>query len=160
MNIYRISSAAAVVGCSLIVGSLAGAQQSPSAHRMLTTSDLKWDESTSLPKGAKIAVIEGPMDKATPFTARLMYPANYKIPPHMHPAMEHVTVLSGTFNMGVGETFDQSKTMALPPGGMAIMDVRTPHFGWTTEEVTIQIHGVGPWAVEYVNPADDPRKKS
>ena len=62
-------------------------------HKMVMPADLKWQEVPSLPKGAMIAVIEGPMDQAVPFTARLKVPANYKIPPHWHPAVERVTVL-------------------------------------------------------------------
>ena len=122
-------------------------------------NDLKWDDVPSLPKGAKVAMIEGPMNQAVPFTVRLKFPANYKIPPHWHPAIEHVTVLSGTFNMGIGEKFDEKSSHALPSGAMMIMQPKTPHFGWTQSETIVQVHGVGPWAVNYVNPADDPRKQ-
>jgi anti-sigma factor ChrR (cupin superfamily) len=106
-----------------------------------------------------VAVIEGPLDQATPFTIRLQLPADYKIPAHWHPAIEHVTVLSGTFNLGMGDKLDPTKTKALSAGSMAIMQPKTTHFAWTKEETMMQVHGVGPWAVNYVNPADDPRKK-
>lgn len=129
------------------------------AHTMVVPSELKWGPVPSLPPGAEIAVIQGPMNTATPFTVRLKFPADYKIPAHSHPAIEHVTVLSGTFNMGTGDKLDPAQTMALPPGGMAIMQPGTNHFAWTKEETIVQLHGVGPWAVNYVNPADDPRKK-
>ena len=128
-------------------------------HLMVTPSDLKWADVPSLPPGAKIAVIEGPMNEAVPFTVRLKLPADYKIPAHWHPAIEHVTVISGTFNMGTGDKLDPSNTTALSTGSVAIMQPKTNHFAWTKEETIIQIHGVGPWAVNYVNPADDPRKK-
>lgn len=127
-------------------------------HVMVQPADLKWANVPSLPPGAKVAVIEGPMTEAVPFTARLRFPASYDIPAHWHPAIEHVTVISGTFNMGAGE-LDRSRTMALRPGAVAIMQVGTRHFAWTKEETEVQIHGVGPWGVNYVNPADDPRKK-
>jgi hypothetical protein len=129
------------------------------AHTMVVPSELKWAPVPSLPPGAEIAVIQGPMNTATPFTVRLRFPVDYKIPAHSHPAIEHVTVLSGTFNMGTGDKLDPTKTMALPPGGMAIMQPGTNHFAWTKEVTVVQLHGVGPWAVNYVNPADDPRKK-
>ena len=99
------------------------------------------------------------MDQATPFTIRIKLPADYKIPAHWHPAIEHVTVLSGTFNLGMGDKLDPTKTKALPAGSMAIMQPKTNHFGWTKEETIVQVHGVGPWGVNYVDPADDPRKK-
>ena len=128
-------------------------------HKLVKPEDLKWSDVPSLPKGAKAAVIEGPMNEAVPFTVRLQFPANYRIPPHWHPAIERVTVLSGTFNMGIGEKFDQGKTEALKPGAMMIMQPKTPHFAWTSSETVVQVHGSGPWAVNYVNPADDPRKQ-
>lgn len=131
----------------------------PAAHVMVAPDELKWADVPSLPPGAKLAVIEGPMSEAVPFIARLRLPADYKIPAHWHPAIEHVTVLSGEFNMGVGDRLDPSKTRALSPGSVAIMQPKTSHFAWTRKETIIQIHGVGPWGITYVNPADDPRRK-
>jgi len=112
-----------------------------------------------LPPGAKIAVIEGPPTGAVPLTFRLRFPADYKIPAHWYPAIEHVTVISCTFNLGAGDKLDPAKTTPLSTGSVAIMQPKTNHFGWTREETIVQIHGVGPWAITYVNPADDPRKK-
>jgi len=129
------------------------------AHKMVKPEELKWDDVPSLPKGAKLTVIEGPMNQAVPFTVRLKFPAGYSIPPHFHPAVERVTVLSGEFHMAVGEKFDKAKLQALKPGGMMIMDAKTPHFAWAKAETVVQLHGTGPWGVTYVNPADDPRKK-
>jgi quercetin dioxygenase-like cupin family protein len=128
-------------------------------HLMVVPSDLKWTDVGSLPPGAKLAVIEGPMNEAKPFTMHLRLPANYEIPAHFHSAIEHVTVLSGTFNMGTGDKLDKKATRALGPGSVAIMQPGTRHFAWTKDETVIQLHGVGPWTVTYVNPADDPRKK-
>ena len=126
---------------------------------MVTPKDLTWADVPSLPPGAKIAVIEGPMNEAKPFTVRLKFPANYKIPAHSHPAIEHVTVISGTFNMRTGDKLDPKQTKALSAGSVAIVQPKTNHFGWTKTETIVQLHGVGPWGVTYVNPSDDPRKK-
>ena len=128
-------------------------------HMMAVPDDLTWTDVASLPAGARLAVIEGPLNEAVPFTFRLKFPAGYMLPAHWHPGIEHVTVLSGTFNMGTGDKLDQSRTMALTPGSIAIMQPKTTHFAWTKEETLVQVHGVGPWAIHYVNPADDPRKK-
>ena len=133
--------------------------QHAGGHSMVTPSELKWAPVPSLPAGAQIAIIQGPMNEAKPFTVRLKLPANYRIPAHSHPAIEHVTVISGKFNMGTGDKLDDSKTTALLPGSVAIMQIGTNHFAWTSEETIVQLHGVGPWDVKYVNPADDPRKK-
>lgn len=131
----------------------------PAAHMMVKPAELKWADVPSLPPGAKIAIMEGPLSEAVPFTARLKLPANYMIPAHWHPAIEHVTVISGTFNMGAGDKLDKAKTQALTPGSFAVMQPKTNHFGWTRKETIIQIHGMGPWGITYVDPADDPRKK-
>jgi len=129
------------------------------AHQMIAPADLKWVDVPSLPTGAKIAVIEGPMSEPVPFTVRLRFPANYRIPAHWHPAVERVTVLSGTFNMGMGDKLDPQRTTPLGPGGIAIMQPKTNHFAWTGEETVVQLNGTGPWGITYVNPTDDPRKK-
>jgi uncharacterized RmlC-like cupin family protein len=126
-------------------------------HQSVRAAELKWAAVPSLPKGAQIAVIEGPMNQAVPFTARIKFPANYRLPAHTHPAIEHVTVLSGTFHMGMGEKFDRSATEPVRAGDMMIMKPGAPHFAWTDSETVVQVHGTGPWGINYLNPADDPR---
>jgi quercetin dioxygenase-like cupin family protein len=128
-------------------------------HKMIAPSDLTWADVPSLPPGAKIAVIEGPLNQAIPFTFRLKLPANYRIPAHQHPAVERLTVLSGTFHLGMGDKLDTAKTYALTAGSVAIMQPQTNHFAWTADETVLQLHGIGPWSVTYVDPANDPRKK-
>ena len=136
-----------------------GVHTEGTGHRMLTPGDLTWVEVPSLPLGAKLALIEGPLNEPVPFTFRLQFPANYQIPAHWHPAVEQVTVISGTVNMGIGDKLDTQKTKPLGPGSMAIMQSKTNHFVWTKEEAVVQLNGTGPWGITYVNPADDPRKK-
>jgi len=127
---------------------------------MVSPSSLKWVDLPSLPPGAKIAILEGPMSEAVAFTARVRVPANYRVPAHWHPVIEHVTVLSGTLYMGLSEVLDATKGMAVPAGGFAVMQPKTPHFAYTTNEpVEFQLHGVGPWGITYINPTDDPRKR-
>lgn len=136
------------------------AQAHAHTHALTPPSDMKWADVPSLPPGAKMAVLEGPMNEAVPFTARLKLPANYRIPAHWHPATERITVLSGTFYMGMGEVLDTTKGSAIPTGGFAVMQPRSPHFAYTgNEAVELQLHSTGPWGVTYIQPADDPRKK-
>jgi hypothetical protein len=154
----------ATLAFSTLAAPLAFAQSSPHTsmandHMMVTSDELKWVDVPSLPPGAKLAVIEGPINQAGPITFRLKLPANYQIPAHWHPAIEHVTVLSGTFNMGTGDKLDRAKTKALTAGGIAIMQPKATHYAWTKDETIVQVHGMGPWGVTYVNPADDPRKQ-
>jgi hypothetical protein len=155
----------AAVALTLTIGALlapaisADSQTKVPDQLLVVPKDLKWADVPSLPPGAKIAVIEGPLNEAVPFTIRVQFPANYQVPAHWHPAIEHVTVLSGTLNMGMGDKLDEKKTMALPVGSMAIMQPKVHHYLWTKEGAIVQAHGVGPWGITYVNPADDPRKK-
>lgn len=150
-----------VLAASLAAATLTGiaaAQHGAHPHVFATAKDLKWNDTPALP-GAKLAVIEGPLNEAKPFILRLKFPANYKIAPHFHSAIEHVTVISGEFVMGVGEKFEQGKGTALKPGDVGIMQAKTPHYAYTKGATEVQVHGVGPWTLTYVNPADDPRKK-
>jgi len=126
-------------------------------HIMLNASDLEWGPIDSMAPGAKMALIEGDLSKEVPFTFRLKLPADYQLAPHIHPAYERVTVLSGTLHFAHGEEFDRDKTMALETGGIAIMQPGDPMFGYTEEKTVIQLHGTGPWGIEYINPEDDPR---
>ncbi|HSV44902.1 MAG TPA: cupin domain-containing protein [Ramlibacter sp.] len=128
-------------------------------HVMMDPAKLSWTAVPSLPPGAQLAVIEGPMSEAVPFTVRLKFPANYRIPPHWHPAVERVTVLSGTINMGAGEKFDTAGGHALATGAVTIIPAKSPHYLWTTGEAIVQLHGTGPWGITYLNKADDPRSK-
>jgi quercetin dioxygenase-like cupin family protein len=111
----------------------------------------------SLPRGVEFAVIEGDPSQAGPFTIRLRFPAGYRIPAHSHPAIEHVTVLSGVFGIGMGDEFDDDEGRAMPAGSFIVMPVGHNHFAWTEAETVVQLHGIGPWGITYVDPADDPR---
>ena len=126
---------------------------------MMTADQLVWSPMLTLPKGAEVAVIEGPLNEAVPMTFRVRLPAKYEIPAHWHPWIEHATVISGSLNMGTGDKLDRSKTKHLSAGSVAVIAANTNHFSWTSEETTLQIHGIGPLVIHYVNPADDPRKK-
>ena len=133
--------------------------EKPSDHGLFTPSDLLWmDGPASIPTGAKLAVLEGDPGKDGPFTMRLKMPDAYEIPPHWHSKIEHVTVISGTFNLGFGESFDMKAGREMPAGTFGFMPPGMRHFAFTKGETVIQLHGVGPWDINYVNPADDPRK--
>ena len=127
-------------------------------HILKTEGDIVWSDAPAvLPAGAKVVALEGDPAKAGPFTIRLKLPANYRVAPHWHPADEHVTVIAGTFALGMGETFDETKLEELGVGGFAMMRTGTRHFAWSKDGAVVQLHGIGPWGLTYVNPADDPR---
>ncbi len=161
MRILRIALVLVTFSFSLHVFAVTWAADTHNKtdHVMVGPDDLNWTDVPTLPPGAKVAILQGPPNEPGPFIMRLKFPANYKVPAHWHPAAEHLTVLSGTFNMGIGDKLDTAKSKPLPTGGVMIIQPKVPHFAWTKDEVMVQVHGVGPWGVTYVNPADDPRNK-
>lgn len=113
-----------------------------------------------VPAGAQLAVLEGnPMASSGDYTVRLKMPAGYKIAPHWHPQRENVTVISGTFKVGMGDQFDESKMMSFPAGSFAYLDPSMHHYAMAVDEVVVQIHGQSPVQFNYINPADDPSQK-
>jgi hypothetical protein len=132
----------------------------PPAHVLVAGAEIVWGAPPPmLNPGAKLAVLSGDPTAPGPFVVRFQAPAGYKIAPHWHPTEENVTVLSGTFAMGMGETFDEKALKDLPAGGYAKMPAEMRHYALARTAVTIQVHGTGPFVLNYVNPADDPRNK-
>src|SRR5262245_28134704 len=130
-------------------------------HTIVPAQEIKWGPAPAmLPPGAEAAVLFGDPSKEGLFVLRLKFPAGYRVPPHTHPVDEVITVISGTFNMGMGETADQSKAQPLPAGSFFALPPGTAHFVSTNEQTIVQISTNGPWGLTYINPADDPRQKS
>jgi quercetin dioxygenase-like cupin family protein len=121
---------------------------------------IKWQEGPpSLPKGAMVAVLEGDPGKEGPFLLRLKLPDGYRVPPHTHPKAERVTVLSGTLYIGMGDKFDEKAGKAMAAGSYGHWPAGMKHFGWAKGETVIQLHGTGPWSIQYLKPDDDPRNQ-
>jgi hypothetical protein len=139
-------------------GMLTKVEATTADHGLFTPGEIKWmDAPSTLPAGAKLAVLEGNPSEEGFFTMRLWMPDGYKIPPHWHSGVEHVTVISGTFNLGMGDKFDEKAGTVMPAGTFGFLSPQMKHFAWTSGETVIQLHGVGPWTITYVNPSDDPR---
>lgn len=109
------------------------------------------------PAGAKFAVLQGDPSAAGEYTVRLSMPAGYVIPPHWHPTDEHVTVVSGAMLLGMGDEVDRAKATRLGPGGFISAPAQAHHFAVAAAPSVVQVHGMGPFAITYVRPADDPR---
>jgi quercetin dioxygenase-like cupin family protein len=112
-----------------------------------------------MPAGMRVAVVSGDPSQPQPYVLRAQMPAGYRIPPHWHPTTENITVLSGTVALGMGETFDQAAMQDVPVGGFAAVPADMRHFFMAKSPAVIQVHGIGPFAITYLNPADDPRTK-
>ena len=129
------------------------------AHLMTVNPDaISWQDSPALQKGAQFANLYGDPTKPGLFVQRVKFPANFQVAPHIHPNVEAVVVLSGATNIGEGDKFDKTKTHAMKAGSFYLNPAKHPHFVWTSEETVIQLTTNGPFSIEYVNPADDPRK--
>ena len=130
-------------------------------HVVVPLGETKWGPAPpSLPPGAELAILEGdPRPKGTTYTIRVKLPDGYKVPPHWHPVDENVTVLKGTLILGRGEKFSPKDAMELTVGTFSHMPKEMRHFAQAKGETILQVHGVGPFEVHYVNPEDDPRKK-
>jgi quercetin dioxygenase-like cupin family protein len=150
----------------ITVVALAGVASTASAeamggHTIVAPQEIKWGPAPAvLPPGAEAAVLFGDPSKEGLFALRLKLPEGYSVPPHMHPVDEVVTVISGTFGLGMGETADQSAAQPLPAGSFFALPPGEAHYVFIDEETVIQISTVGPWGLTYVNPEDDPRPKS
>ena len=111
--------------------------------------------------GAQLAVLEGnPMASSGDYTIRLKMPDGYRIAPHWHPKRENVTVISGTFKVGMGDHFVESSMLTFPAGSFAYLDPDMHHYAMASGEVVVQIHGISPVQFNYVNPEDDPGRKN
>jgi anti-sigma factor ChrR (cupin superfamily) len=126
----------------------------------MNADDVKWGPAPNVfPPGAQIAIISGDPFKDGLYVVRLKLPGGYQIPAHWHPTSEYVTVLSGDFHIGMGDKLDIQKGQVLRAGGFAEAPAKMHHYAWSTDETIVQVHGQGPFAITYVNPADDPSKK-
>ena len=144
-----------------VIAAVAGAQEAKSAHVMFTPATAKWgDPPPVFEKGASFTVVSGNPGAPGTFVVRLKMPAGYKIAPHWHPTDEHVTVLSGTFSVGMGETFDKAAMKDLPAGGYVLLPAEMRHYASAKTATVVQVSGAGPFALTYVNPADDPSKRA
>jgi quercetin dioxygenase-like cupin family protein len=130
-------------------------------HVMLSPDEMKWGPAPpALPPGAQIALLQGDPSKAgASFTVRVKFPDGYKVPPHWHPSDENVTVIQGTLWMGVGDKHDTASAREMPAGSFMLMPKGTRHFAQAKGETIVNITSTGPFEVNYVNPADDPRLK-
>jgi anti-sigma factor ChrR (cupin superfamily) len=136
------------------------AQNAPSTHMMTGAADMKWGPVPPIfEKGAFVTVVAGDIAKPGPFVVRLKMPAGYKIAPHWHPTDENVTVLAGTFALGMGETFDEASMNEMTVGGFALLPAEMRHYAMAKTDAMVQVHGNGPFVLTYVNPADDPSKR-
>ena len=137
----------AILFSVLVAGATrAVAQRSPSRPAgvvVVKSAELKWEDYPDRP-GVRRAIVEGDLTKPGPFVMRVKFPAGYKLPPHMHPTLEHTTIISGGMRLGFGTNPDGPAEL-VTPGTLIITPANTPHFASTPTETIVQTHGIGPW---------------
>jgi len=156
-----------IILCSVIVAAAAfvfAAEQSTSPstateHRVVKPADLKWgDAPPGLPPGGKMAVLNGDPAQAGAFTVRLKAPAGYKVMPHTHPTAERLTVISGSFKIGMGEKFGEASMQQMTAGSYMVLPANMAHYAkGAGKDSVVQIDSEGPFQINYVSPIDDPR---
>ena len=122
------------------------------AHKIVRFGDLKW---MPIIKGCDLAALSGDFNvEGQPFVLRIRCADGTKIPAHWHPGDESVTVLKGTFLLGMGETFDETKFQTMNVGNFTIVPKEMRHFGMAKGDFIVQIHGIGPFKNNWVNPSE------
>ncbi len=130
------------------------------AFKTILSEDIDWQPFAAFPPSARLAVVVGHPSQPGPYVTRVKVPHGVKLMPHRHPEDRVYTVISGVFYIGLGDKFDADKLEAYPPGAVVVLPGNTSHFHWAkSSEYITQISAIGPLGMEYVNPADDPRKQ-
>jgi quercetin dioxygenase-like cupin family protein len=159
--LLRFTAVIPVAALALGVGMGTGEPLAAEAHHTTVSADaMKWGPAPpSLPPGAQAAILLGSPAKEGPFVIRLKFPAGYTVPPHRHSKDEFVTVISGKFVAAHGEKVDRASIKFLPAGSFIHLPAGMPHYAVAEVESVVQINGVGPFDVIYIDPTDDPRNK-
>jgi quercetin dioxygenase-like cupin family protein len=154
--------ALAMVGLVLLACQFSTIVAQVAAHERhaFTPDTIPWGPAPPfLAPGAQFAVLEGdPTASSGDYTVRLKMPDGYRIAPHFHPLRENVTVISGTFKLGMGDTFNTNKMTAFTAGSFAFLDPNMHHYAVACGEVVVQVHGTSPLQFNFVNPEDDPTR--
>jgi quercetin dioxygenase-like cupin family protein len=143
---------------SLLVAAAAAAIVAPrGAAAQAPREDFKWGPAPAVfPPGAQMAILDGNPGSNELFTVRLRFPSGYRIMPHTHPTDEHITVIQGVFDVGMGTKFDAATTKKLVAGGYVTAPANMAHYAEARGETIVQVHAIGPFKLTYVNPADTP----
>jgi len=159
-NLYlRFIGAALFCGAALVL--TLGARTASSAKHAFTPDEIPYGPAPAfVAPGAQLAILEGnPGASSGDYTVRLKMPDGYRIKSHWHPKRENVTVISGTFKVGMGDHFEESTMAPFPAGSFAYLDPDMHHYAMASGEVVVQVHGASPLQFNYVNPDDDPSRK-
>ena len=148
----------AALSAAVVLGAAHAAEPMAGSHHLVVAHDkLVWGPiPPQFPAGGELAVVQGDPGGDGFYVVRVRFPAGYKIMPHWHPGAENVTVISGKLHVAAGDVMDEKAGALLEAGGYVSLPALMHHYAWSDAPTEIQIHGVGPLAIFYVNPKDDP----
>ena len=150
-----------VIGVLALLAFVAGAMAQnakPSNHVLLTPKELKWGPPPPVfQQNAKFTVLAGDPSQPGLYAVRLKLPAGYKIMPHFHPTDEHITVMSGKFMVGMGDSIDTTQATVLMTGGQITAHANQHHYAVARGLTLVQVEAMGPFKLTYVDPKNDPR---
>jgi hypothetical protein len=150
----HMSSRTLTLAVAALLGVMAGTAQAQKAK-------LTWGPAPPFfPTGAQFALVSGDPGKSGPYEVQLSMPNGYTIPPHWHPTDETVTVKSGHFRYGMGDKIDSKSMKVMNPGQSGTLPAKGHHYARAQGKTVVSVSGNGPFAITYVNEADDPRHKA
>lgn len=122
---------------------------------------IKWGPAPAVfPAGVRMAVLQGDPSQPGVFTVRLELPAGTRVLPHYHPTDEYLTVISGTFLVGMGDSLDVAKSTVLPAGAFVTVAANMHHYASARGRTVVQVSAMGPFVLTYVHPQDQPQMGS
>jgi hypothetical protein len=159
-TILLIGAAGAAAICFAAAGHDQPARTAAKAQSVtVAAEDLKWGPApAAFPKGAQVAVLHGDPFKKGLFALRLKMPDGYRIATHWHTQDEQLTILTGTFMLAMGDK--ETDAHALQQGAYHFLPGKMHHSASAKGEVVVEVHGMGPFDIHYVNAADDPAKSA
>src|SRR5215475_7980173 len=158
MSPARLPLGCATCAAAVMLGVASPAQTTGPRPLTVTPSEMSWISQGPLAApGMEQLNLVGNLSKPGPYTLRLKYPKGLKIAPHTHPDYREVTIMSGVFATGYGETFDRAKLKILPAGSFYTEPANVPHFIEIQEDTILQVSGTGPSKRNFVNPSENPK---
>ena len=158
----RMTRLALAFLCAVSLSAIGAVQAQSGATSMSSTlpGSEKWMDvpaaalagTPSVPIGGtlKVAILEGdPMTPGKSFTARISCTDGSKVAPHTHPTTENVTIVKGTFRMGMGAKWDDAALKTLPTGAFFSMPSGMTHFALCQGDTVVQIHGIAPLRFDF-----------
>lgn len=136
-------------------------QSGQAAVRSVLPEEIDWKRFPAFPPSVRLAVVVGQPSEPGPYVIWVKVPAGVKLGPHRRPEDLIYTVISGVFYIGLGDRFDDGELKAHPPGGVPVLPGDASHFHWAKSgECVSQVTAIGPLGLDYLDPDEDPRKKS